>query len=145
MQIRPFLIIFVLAVVGFSQSFGQGEEFTEANATKVLQQVKSGIEGRNERRVLSAFDEEKMEGYLQFQDQVRGFLRRNDPIRLYYRVAQTSAAGEKGVAMIELQMEANPADGNGSAVRKDQQVQVEFERGKSGWKIVSWTPELFGP
>ncbi len=144
MQFRAFLIILVLGIGGILQVFGQAEEFSEATASKVFQQVKSGVEGRNERRLLSAFDEEKMDGYLPFQDKTRAFFRRYDPIRLYYRVLQTSMAGEKGVALLELQMEAEPADGNAPPVRKDQQVRVEFVRGKQGWKIVSWTPGLFG-
>ncbi len=122
-----------------------GSGFSEEIVNRLLGQLKKGFEGRNEHRVLAAFDAERMDGYLEFQDQVGAFLQRYDPIRIYYRVAQTSTESGQGIALVEMQMEADPADGNGPPVRRDRQVRFEFVRGKE-WKIVAIEPrEFFAP
>ncbi len=121
----------------------QGNDFSEATVNRVLRQLKDGLEGHNEHRLLSAFDPDQMDGYLAFRDQLEGFFRRYDAIRVFYRIVQTSVDSSKGVALVEMQMEAEPADASSPPVRRDRQVRVEMVRSKKGWKIVALTPADF--
>ena len=51
--------------------------------------------------------------------------------------------GEKGMALVELQVEAAPRQDGGIALRRDEQIRFELQQGKSGWKIVDIQPRDF--
>jgi hypothetical protein len=51
--------------------------------------------------------------------------------------------GQKGIALVEMQMEAEPRQGRGNALRRDEQIRFELERGQKGWKIVDFRPRDF--
>ena len=122
---------------------GETEQFSEVVMESVLRQMRNGLEGRSARRFLSVFDSGQMTGYLTFADQIRQFFDAYDGLRIHYRVIQASAEGEKGIALVEMQMEATPQSGNGAPLRHDQQLRFELARGKNGWKIVDFRPRDF--
>jgi hypothetical protein len=120
--------------------------FSEENANKVLRLLKQGAESHDLQRILSAFDSEQTDGYLAFEGQADEFVRRYDPVRFYFRILQTSIQDDKGIATVEIQMEAEPRDSNGVPIRRDQQFRFEFVHGKKAWKITAFTPtRLFTP
>jgi len=119
------------------------EEFSDRVMDNILRDMKDGIEGHIQRLFLSVFDDNEMDGYLQFEDQIEQFFNRYDAFRIHYRIVQNSVEGTKGIAVVEMQMEAVPRMGSGAPLRRDQQIRFELERGKKGWKIVDFRPRDF--
>jgi hypothetical protein len=117
--------------------------FSDAVAQSVLQQLTDGLEGHSERLMLSAFDDNKMDGYLNFEDQIEAFFQRYDSFRVHFRIAQATTEGDKGVVLVDIQLEEIPRSGNVQPVRKQDQMRFEMERGKKGWKIVDLRPRNF--
>ena len=116
--------------------------FSDAVAQDVLQQLTDGLEGHSERLMLSVFDDNKMDGYLNFEDQIEAFFQRYD-FRVHFRISQATTEGDKGVVLVDIEMEEIPRSGNAQAVRKRDQMRFEMERGKKGWKIVDLRPRTF--
>jgi hypothetical protein len=117
--------------------------FSDAVASDVLQQLADGLEGHSQRLMLSAFDDNKMDGYLSFEDQIEAFFRQYDSFRLHYRIAQATTEGDKGIVLVDLEMEEIPRCTSAQPVRKRDQMRFEMERGKKGWKIVDLRPRGF--
>ena len=117
--------------------------FSDSVAQDVLQQLTDGLEGHSERLMLSAFDDNKMDGYLNFEDQIDAFFQRYDSFRVHFRIVQATTEGDKGVVLVDIEMEEIPRSANAQAVRKRDQMRFEMERGKKGWKIVDLRPRPF--
>lgn len=117
--------------------------FSESVAQDVLQQLTDGLEGHSERLMLSAFDDNKMDGYLNFEDQIDAFFQRYDSFRIHFRIVQATTEGDKGVVLVDIEMEEIPRSANAQPVRKRDQMRFEMERGKKGWKIVDLRPRPF--
>jgi hypothetical protein len=116
--------------------------FSQSVANNVLGDLRDGLEGHSQRLMLSAFDADKMEGYLSFEDQIQALFARYDSFRVHYRIAQSTIEGSKGVVLVDFQMEELPRAG-GSPQRREGQIRFEMERGRKGWKIVDFTPRGF--
>lgn len=125
-----------------AEVISDASEFSDAVANEVLAHVRNGIEARNQRLVLSAFDREKFGGYLGFEDQLQGFFEKYESFRTYFRVLQTSVEGGKGVVLAEFDIECTPA-GGGAAMRRNNQLRFELQKGSKGWKIVDMRPRGF--
>jgi hypothetical protein len=119
------------------------EEFSDRVVTNIMREIQDGLEGHVQRILTSTFDDNQMDGYLQLEDQIEQFFNKYDAIRIHYRIIQNSVEGPKGIALVELQMEAAPRDGRGPSLRRDEQFRFELERGKKGWKIVDFQPRNF--
>jgi hypothetical protein len=119
------------------------EVFSTAVANNVLNDIRDGLEGHTQRLMLSAFDADKMDGYLEFEDQIQSFFNRYDSFRVYFRVVQSASEGPKGVVLVDFQLEEIPRSGTGTPGRKSGQIRFELERGRKGWKIVDFNPRNF--
>lgn len=117
--------------------------FSDSVAQDVLQQLTDGLEGHSQRLMLSAFDDNKMDGYLNFEDQIEAFFQRYDSFRVHFRIVQATTEGDKGVVLVDIEMEEIPRSTNAQPVRKRDQMRFEMERGKKGWKIVDLRPRPF--
>jgi hypothetical protein len=116
--------------------------FSQAVANSVLTTLRDGLEGHSERIVLSAFDRDKMDGYLTFEDQIQAMFERYDSFRVHYRIMQSTVEGSKGVVLAEFELEEIPRAG-GTPQRRQGQLKFEMERGRKGWKIVDFNPRGF--
>lgn len=116
--------------------------FSQAVANSVLNDLRDGLEGHSQRLVLSAFDQDKMEGYLSFEDQIEAMMQRYDSFRVHFRISQSTIEGPKGVVLVDFEMEEIPRAG-GAPIRRNGQVKFEMERGRKGWKIVDFNPRGF--
>jgi hypothetical protein len=116
--------------------------FSQAVANSVLNDLRDGLEGHSQRLVLSAFDQDKMDGYLTFEDQIEAMMQRYDSFRVHFRVSQSTIEGSKGVVLVDFELEEVPRAG-GAPIRRNGQVKFEMERGRKGWKIVDFTPRGF--
>ncbi len=118
--------------------------FSETAANPVLADMREGLEGHSQRQMLSAFDGDKMDGYLSFEDQVQALFQKYESFRVHYRILQSSIEGARGVVLVDMQMEElPPREGTAAPVRKDAQMRFELERGRKGWKIVDFRPREF--
>ncbi len=130
-----------------AQDVMNSEVFSDAVANAVLNQIRDGLEGHIPRLMESAFDEDKMDGYLQFEDQLEAMFNRYSEFRVHFSLAQNSVEGSKGVILVNIEMEQVPnfTANNQSAqpMRKNAQVRFELERGKRGWQIVDFSPRGF--
>lgn len=119
------------------------EVFSTAVANNVLNDLRDGLEGHTPRLLLSTFDADKMDGYLEFEDQIQAFFNRYESFRVYFRIAQSATEGPKGVVLVDIQLEEIPRGATSPPVRKNGQVRFELERGRKGWKIVDFNPRNF--
>ena len=116
--------------------------FSQAVANSVLNDLRDGLEGHSQRLLLSAFDDDKMDGYLSFEDQIEAMMQRYDSFRVHFRISQSTIEGPKGVVMVDFELEEIPRAG-GAPIRRNGQVKFEMERGRKGWKIVDFNPRGF--
>ena len=126
-----------------SQDVVNTEVFSTAVANSVLNDLRDGLEGHTQRLMLSAFDADKMDGYLQFEDQIEAFFNKYTSFNVYFRIAQSSTDGPKGIVLVDIQLEEIPRGAASPPVRKSGQMRFELERGKKGWKIVDFSPRNF--
>ncbi len=126
-----------------SQDVVNTEVFSTAVANSVLNDLRDGLEGHTQRLMLSAFDADKMDGYLQFEDQIEAFFNKYTSFNVYFRIAQSSTDGPKGIVLVDIQLEEIPRGNASPPIRKNGQMRFELERGKKGWKIVDFNPRNF--
>ena len=119
------------------------EVFSTTVANRLLQDLRDGLEGHSQRRMLSAFDADKFDGYLQLEDQITAFFNKYESFRAYFRIVQSAAEGPKGVVLVDVQLEETPRADTSPPVRRNGQVRLELERGRKGWKIVDLNPRNF--
>ena len=116
--------------------------FDERDAAQVLGIIRDGLEGHSQRRLLSAFDADKMDGYLSFQDQIEAYFTRYEGFRVTFRIIQTSVENNHGTVLAEFQLENEPR-GGGRISRRQEQLRFELERTTKSWKIVDFNPRGF--
>ncbi len=126
-----------------SQDVVNTEVFSTAVANSVLNDLRDGLEGHTQRLMLSAFDADKMDGYLQFEDQIEAFFNKYTSFTVYFRIAQSATEGPKGIVLVDIQLEEIPRGATSPPIRKNGQIRFELERGKKGWKIVDFNPRNF--
>jgi hypothetical protein len=116
--------------------------FDERAAAEVLGIIRDGLEGHSQRRLLSAFDAGRMDGFLIFEDQIEAYFTLYESFRVTIRIVQTSEENGRGVVLAEFQIEGEPR-GGGSISRRQGQLRFELERGAGGWRIVDLSPRGF--
>ena len=109
--------------------------FSRGTAEDLLGQVRDGLEGHMYRSMLRAFDGDKMDGYLSFEDQLEHYFEKYSAFRMHYRIADVTVEGNKGVALVDVELEQTPAN-NSTPQRKRAQLRFVMENSKKGWKIV---------
>lgn len=119
------------------------ETFTAAVANDLLFQLADGMESRNAKLTLAAFDGAKLADYSQFSRQVNAWLRDNSSFRVYYKLREAVADGSHGTALVDFAYEAQPMTDGAQPVRRHEQLRITFERGLHGWKIVDVSPRAF--
>lgn len=114
--------------------------FTEADAVRLLEQLRRGLESDNASTVLKTFDAKRMPGYPAFRDRVAEFFGRYGEFQVRYHVMQVTMDGELGAAVADFQFDATPRDGVSANVRK--RVALRLVCGWDGkqWKIVDLSP-----
>ncbi len=115
------------------------EVFSQAVANDVLGQIRDGLEGHSSRLMLGAFDQDKMSGYLSFEDQIEAMFQRYDSFRVHYRISNATIEGSKGVVLVDWEMEEIPKT-TGSPQRRIGQIKFEMERTRKGWKVTDFNP-----
>jgi hypothetical protein len=109
--------------------------FTERVASDVLGRIREGLEGHSRRLMLSAFDDDKMDGYQSFEDQIDAFFNRYETFRVSFRMTTVRVEGPKGIVLVDADLEETPYAG-GPPIRKRGQLRFELELGRKGWRVV---------
>ncbi|SRR6266481_1333146 len=117
--------------------------FNERIANDVLGQIRDGLEGHSQRTLLGAFDGDKMDGFLNFEDQIEAYFNRYGFIRVRFRISQVSVEGNKGIILVDADIECSPQNATGKPVRKSGQLRFELEKGKKGWRVVDFRDRNF--
>jgi hypothetical protein len=119
-----------------------GKVFNERAANEVLGMIRDGLEGHSRRLMLSAFDGDKMDGYLSFEDQIEAYFDRYDAFRVNFRISNVAIEGSRGVVLVDAELEQTP-QGGGVPVRKRGQLRFELELGKKGWRVTDMRDRSF--
>lgn len=117
--------------------------FSDDVARYVLSEIRDGLEGHLQRLMLGAFDDDKMPGYLQFEDQIQAMFDNYSEFRVHFRILQTTVEGPKGVVLVSFDMEEIPKTQGAQPQRKSTQMRFELERGRRGWRVVDFSPRGF--
>ena len=118
------------------------EEFSESVADGLVQQMSQGLEDHNMRRMLSAFDGDSMDAYVNFQNQIAALFDRYDSFRVHFHITDSRAEGATGVVLVDFEIEEISRSSD-TPVRKNNQLRLEMKKGKKGWKIVDLKPRVF--
>jgi hypothetical protein len=120
-----------------------GAVFTGKQATVLLTQVRQGVEGHMQKQMLDAFDLSRMNGGQAFKDQITAFFDRYDSVRIHFHVREVSMEGDKGVALVDVEMELEQQGSTGPAVRKQAQLRFVAESVDHVWKFTDVQPRTF--
>lgn len=119
----------------------------ERQLSRLVRDLQFALEGGSARSFLEFFNSGKFDDYPRFEDMVERLMR-EDTIRVHFRTAFTAPPSGQGKAQMALDgdMELARKDGAGQLARRRQQVVVEFEYTRRGWKIINLTPrDYFKP
>ena len=146
LAVVPFLLLALILPLAAQQQAAPpaaaAAAFDEGAAAGVLGTLRDGLESHSQRRLLSAFEAGKMDGYLAFEDQIDAYFARYEGFRATFRILQISEENQRGVILAEFQVENEPPRG-GRSSRREGQLRFELERGAKGWKIVDLNPRDF--
>jgi hypothetical protein len=126
-----------------SNEISASQTFSEEVAATIIERLAKGLEDHNERAMFSAFDSNRMDGYVNFQNQVHAMFESYDAFRVHYRIAEVTTDDQKGVVAVDFELEESAGAGSIDPLRKQDQLRFEMERGENGWKIVDVTPRTF--
>lgn len=117
--------------------------FTEDVARYLLGEIRDGLEGDSQHRFLSAFDNDKMPGYVRFKDEIEAVFDRYSGFRVHFRILQTTVEGSKGIVLVSFDLEELSSSLSAQPQRKSSQIRFEVERGRRGWRVVDFSPRGF--
>ncbi len=136
------LCALLLAPLSFSAQ-DKPSSFTTPVASQLLAQVREGLEGRSQKKILAAFDLSQMTNGPLFRQQIAGLFNQTESVRVHLNLVEIEAgdAGRQRVA-VEAEMEADPR-GNGLPVHKRARLTFIAERSAHGWKFTGVEPRSF--
>ena len=114
--------------------------FTEADAVRLLEELRRGLESDKPDTFLKAFDAKRMPGYPAFRDRVAEFFGRYDEFQVRYHVTQVTMDGELGAAVADFEFDATPRDGVSPNVRRRAALRLVCGWDGKQWKIVDLSP-----
>lgn len=112
--------------------------------TRMLRDMQFALEGGSSRSFLNLIDSAKFDDYPRFEDAVERLMR-EDTIRAFFRQVTTSpnAAEGKAQTIVDAEMELGRKDAAGQLQRRRQQLVLDFERTRRGWRIINITPRNY--
>jgi hypothetical protein len=119
------------------------EDFSDAVAGRLLQQVTQGFITNSRGQVLSAFNAARMKDYGRFRENIAALFAQYESFRAAYRLRQSWPQGERGVVIVDFELEGEPLEEGSPPFRRSAQLRFQFERGPRGWKIVDVAPRSF--
>ncbi len=119
------------------------DTFGDTEASVLMSLIRDGLEGHNAAKMLSAFDDSKMEGYAGFRERIIAMFDQFEAFRIHFHITEVRAEGPKGTFSADVEIEETPRSSGALALRKHESVRFEVEQGNKGWKIVDLQPRSF--
>ena len=119
------------------------DNFSEAVAERVLNDLRDGLVGQSQRRTLAVFDRAQMPDYEEFSGDMAVLFEEYESFRVRYRIGQTTAENGRGVATVDFTLEATPLSTTAPPLHRSAQLRFEFARSGKTWKIVDVKPRSF--
>lgn len=121
----------------------------ETQLPRLIHDLESALESRSSRSFLNLIDAERFNDYPRFEVTIERLMRENT-IRMQVGTAYTTPPATPAASIaqivVDVEMELGRKDGHGALVRRNQQLTINFDYTKKGWKIVSLSPwSLFAP
>ncbi len=112
--------------------------------SRMLREMQFALEGGSSRSFLALLDSAKFDDYPRFEDSVERLMR-EDTIRANFRQVMISPnlAEGKAQTMVDAEMELGRKDAAGQLQRRKQQLVLDFERTRRGWRIINITPRNY--
>jgi hypothetical protein len=117
--------------------------FSEADAARVMDNLRQAMESENSGRFLKLFDAKKMPGFAAFRDQVSVFFERFGPMHMTYQLTQVTTDGEFGAVITDITMDATAKQSTTANLRRTVSVRLVLGWDGKAWKIVDWSPREF--
>lgn len=121
-------------------SEGATPQFTSAAATRMLGDLRQGLEGYDRRRLLQCFDSTQST-YPQLRDQVEVLFQQYESFRVRYRLLETASDQGRGIVLAEFEIEATPRGGNRPEVRRLDRVRLTLRWNGTTWQITDFSPQ----
>ncbi len=112
--------------------------------TRIVRELQFAMEGGSARALLSLIDPAKFDDYPRFEDMVERLMR-EDTLRAHFRQVTSSAqaAEGRGQSILDAEMGLSRKDASGQVLRRRQQLTLDFERTRRGWRITNITPRNY--
>ena len=120
---------------------------SEKQLNRAARDLQFALESGSYRQFLGFFNDAKFDDYPRFEDSIERLMR-EDTIRANFRPAFSAPPSGQGKAQmaIDVDMELARKDGVGQLVRRRQQLVIDWEYTRRGWKIINITPrDFFNP
>jgi len=117
---------------------------SEKQLNRLARDLQNALESGSSRQFLSFIDNAKFDDYPRFEDMVERLMR-EDTIRVHFRQAFNAPPTGQGKAQMALdgEMELARKDGVGQLSRRRQQLVIDWEYTRRGWRIINITPRNY--
>ena len=117
--------------------------FTARDAALLLNQIASGLVDHDRKKLLGAFDLDRMTDGRLFEQQITSFLAHTGIIRVHYNGIDAGMEEGKGAASVDFELDADQRDDNLPPVRKQASLHLVAEKSAIGWKLTDVQPRSF--
>jgi hypothetical protein len=117
--------------------------FNDRVAAQLLNQIAGALVAHNQKNMLGAFDLGKMNDGPLFRQQIASFFADAVTIRAHLNLVQAAMETGKGVATVDVEMEAVRRDDSLLPVHKQAQLRFVAEKSSGGWKFTDVQPRTF--
>jgi len=117
--------------------------FSYQAASELLNQIGAGLTSHSQKKLLASFDLTKMTNGPLFRMQTSTLMAQTAAIRVHFNLLEVVMEGEKGVASVDIEMEADSRDPNVLPLHKQARLRMVAENSSSGWKFVDVDPRSF--
>lgn len=121
----------------------QQDSFTDRAASQLLNQIADALVAHNQKKMLGAFDTAKMTDGPLFRQQINSFFAQTGTIRVHFNLVQATMENEKGLATVDVEMEADRRDDSLPPVHKQAQLRLVAEESAAVWKFTEVQPRTF--
>src|SRR5208283_3819038 len=121
----------------------QAFDLSDEVVRDVLTNLQRGMETHDLDRVLDVFDAGNMKDFALFHDQMVAFFRLHDNFKFRYQLLQVTADKDRGFAIADIDLDADPSDILPTEQRRSVQMRFQMKRGPKGWKVIGLRPTDF--
>jgi len=114
--------------------------FAEADAARILNEMRTALEANRRNRLLKLFDAHRMPNYAEFRDEVAVFFEKYDSFQLQYQLKQVRMDGQFGAVLADFVLEAAAPNLGSPNVRRSVPVRLITAWDGKQWKIVDLSP-----